>query len=76
MAHFYASINGARESIATKTGTKKSGMSAHVRGWNVGVDVRLSHENGKDVVRVYKTSGSNGGISPQLITEYIEEVQS
>lgn len=75
MAHFYASVNGSRESTATKTGTKKSGMSAHVRGWNIGVDVRLSHENGKDVVRVYKTHGSNGG-SPQLITEYSEEAQS
>ena len=75
MAHFYASINGARESIATKTGTKNSGMQAHVRGWNIGVDVRLSHENGKDVVRVYKTSGSNGR-DKNLIAEYTEEVQS
>jgi len=76
MAHFYASVNGSRETIATKTGTKKSGMSAHVRGWNVGVDVRLSHVNGKDVVQVYKTSGSNGNTIGSLIAEYTEEVQS
>lgn len=74
MAHFYASVHGSRETTATKTGTKKSGMSAHVRGWNVGVDVRLSHVNGKDVVQVYRTSGSNGGQTSQLIAEYTEEV--
>lgn len=75
MAHFYASVNGSRGTTVTKCGTKNTGMQAEIRGWNVGVEVRLSHVNGKDFVQVYKTSGSNGNTIGSLIAEYTEEVQ-
>lgn len=44
MAHFYATVSGTRDSEATKTGSKQSGMSAHLRGWHLGVRVELRHK--------------------------------
>lgn len=69
MAHFYASVSGSRDSIATKTGTKNSGMSAHVRGWNSGIRVEARHneQTGQDEFTVYVTSGSNGHGSEQAL---------
>ena len=70
MAHFYGSINGRGGSQTTRTGTKGTGLIAHIRGWDIGARVELSHVDGRDVVRVYRTSGSNGGGSDQLIAEF------
>jgi len=68
MAHFYGSMQGGRrETETTRTGTKASGISAHVRGWNVGVSVSLEHagDHGPDRpegarAAIGFTSGSNG----------------
>ncbi len=68
MARFYASIQGHR-GAATRMGTPSSGIVGHVRGWNVGARVEVSDENGKDVVRVYRTGGSNGH-SGELLAEF------
>ena len=61
MAHFYGSMKGARGET-TRTGTKNSGINAHVRGWDVGVSVSL--EQAKDhegaLAAIGFTSGSNG----------------
>ena len=72
MAHFYGSMsNGKGE--ATRAGSKVSGLSAHIRGWNVGVSVRIAHLNGVDTVKVYRTSGSAaGGHCDNLIAEFAE----
>ena len=69
MAHFYADIQGNR-SGRTCMGTPKSGIHGHIRGWNLGVDVRgyVDKETGKDYFMIYRTSGSNGGKSDKLIT--------
>jgi hypothetical protein len=69
MAQFYASIQGNRGE-ATRTGTKNSGITGHIRGWDIGARVTLTHVDGADVVRVYKTSGSNGGTSDEIIAEF------
>jgi len=71
MAQYYADIVGNRGD-ATRMGTKASGIQGHIRGWNVGARVCIAHVDGKDVCRVYKTSGSNGHRSEQLIAEYTE----
>ena len=71
MAQFYANIQGNRGE-ATRMGTKSSGITGHIRGWNIGARVECSHENGKDVVRVYKTTGSSVYNSDILISEYSE----
>lgn len=65
MAHFYGSVQGSRGE-ATRCGTKRSGMSSHVRGWNVGVDARMdkasypTREDGEDLAIATFTGGSNG----------------
>jgi len=58
MAQFYAEIQGDR-GAATRKGNKKSGLFAHVRGWNIGVRVECRHEDGKDVIEIHRTGGSN-----------------
>lgn len=69
MAQFYASIQGNR-GMATRMGTKNSGLSGHVRGWNVGARVEMVHIDGQDVCRIYKTKGSTGRWSDELISEF------
>lgn len=71
MAQFYASIQGNRGE-STRIGTKSSGITGHIRGWSIGARVEVSHENGEDVIRVYKTSGSNGSKNPELIAKFTE----
>lgn len=60
MSRFYASIQGSRGE-ATRVGTKNSGLSGHIRGWNVGCRVHLStNDKDEDVCTVILTGGSNG----------------
>lgn len=40
MARFYSSIQGNR-SEATRMGTPASGISGHIRGWNIGARVGI-----------------------------------
>ena len=53
-------------------GTKSSGIEGHIRGWNIGAKVYVDHVDGKDVVRVYRTKGSSGFGSGELIAEFTE----
>jgi len=61
MSHFYGSMQGSRGE-ATRCGTKNSGFTAHIRGWDIGVEVWLRYDEKKkcDVVEVQLTGGSNG----------------
>jgi hypothetical protein len=76
MAHFYATISGNR-SERTCMGTKNSGLTGHLRGWDVGVLVNIVHneEEGVDIVRLYKTGGSNDPSPKELVAEYREEIK-
>jgi hypothetical protein len=68
MSHFYASLTGSGKNTTTKTGTKTSGISGHVRGWNGGVKViGMSREDNTDCFHIYSTGGSNGGTNDNLI---------
>ena len=60
MARFYASIQGNRGE-ATRIGSASSGISGHIRGWNLGAQVELDVDpvTGNDRLTVYRTSGSN-----------------
>ncbi len=71
MSHFYGSIQGAR-GIAIKGGTKASGIEGHIRGWEIGARVYVSHdkETGTDTVRVYATNGSGAAGHDVLIAEF------
>lgn len=52
MAHFYATIQGNRK-LASRLGTKSSGITAKVNGWDVGVKIELDFVDGRDVLRIY-----------------------
>lgn len=71
MAHFYGEIQGSR-GAASRLGGKNTGMRAAAQGWEIGAKVQVSfdEETGKDTVRVYRTTGSNGRGSSQLIAEF------
>lgn len=71
MAQFIGEIQG-HKGRASRLGTKSSGFYAHIRGWDVGVEVECSHSDGMDIIEVYKTSGSNGNGNRKLI-KTIEE---
>lgn len=57
MSRLYGSVRGGRGE-ATRTG--HSHITAHVRGWNVGVKVYGKAEGEVDTFEVVATSGSNG----------------
>jgi hypothetical protein len=66
MSRFYASIQGQADA-ATRRGSASSGITGHVRGWQVGVEVVGEDEDGRDVFHVYGTGGGKGGTSRELI---------
>lgn len=68
MAHFYADIQG-RRGEATRCGDKGSGITGHIRGWTIGARVDMSHDDGVDHVRVFRTGGSGSGYQ-ELIAEF------
>ena len=70
MAHFYAQVRGAGNATSSKGGTKESGLRAQLSGWRVGVRVELVHEDGRDVVRVWRNGGPLIEPPEVLIAEY------
>ena len=70
MSRFYASIQGSRGE-ATRQGGKESGITGHIRGWNIGASVFCYvNDEGEDVVRVSLTSGSSYEGHNEMIGEY------
>ena len=69
MAQFYADIQGSRGE-ATRLGNKKSGLSGHIRGWDVGarVTMRYNELKDEDEITIELTGGSSGGRSVNLGT--------
>jgi len=58
MARFYGDVQGNRGE-ATRMGTPSSGISAHIRGWDVGINVQCYvDDDGFDVCEAYPTGGS------------------
>lgn len=66
MAQYRATIRGARGS-ASRLGNRRSGIVATVNGWNVGVTVTATHENGEDVIRIVSNGGSNARSAPRHV---------
>ena len=69
MAQYYGSVQGARGSVS-RLGHKSSGIHGNICGWNIGAKVSICHIDGKDVVTVYKTHGSNGGGQDELLAKF------
>ena len=73
MAHFRSIIRGTRGE-ASRLGSKQSGMVAHVDGWNSGITVYATHEDGKDVFYVHATGGSNGAVPSRRIARIADGI--
>lgn len=59
MARFYGSMDGSAKTTATRCGTTNSGITAHVRGWDCGVEVTAVTCGNDDVIYIRSTGGSN-----------------
>lgn len=66
MAQFLGSVQGQRGEV-TRLGSKSSGLTVKANGWTTGIRVDASHEDGKDVFRIYRTAGSGYSLSTQLV---------
>ena len=66
MARFIGRLKGGRGEVS-RLGTPASGMTASAQGWDVGAKVEVIDRDGRDVVFVYATGGSNGRCSSQLV---------
>lgn len=70
MSRFYANISGQAKTEATRRGSAKSGITGHIRGWNVGIEVIGFADGEKDFFNVWLTSGSNGHKSSRIIGQF------
>jgi len=71
MARFYGSIYGSGKTIAQKAGSKDSGINAHIRGWNIGVNVNLLvDKDDNDIVSINLTGGSNDNFSKKCLGRF------
>lgn len=74
MFRFYGSLSGQAKTTATRRGGVASGVSAHVRGWNVGVNVMVGECSicGGDAFLIWRTTGSNNSGPSELIKKLCE----
>lgn len=72
MANLYASIRGQAKTEGTRRGNSE--ISGHVRGWDLGVEVRgfYDKETKKTRFEIYQTGGSKGVSSKKLLVEVKE----
>ena len=61
MSRFYASIEGQAKTQATRQGSKNSGITGHIRGWDLGIKVegKSDRTDNLDTFNIWITGGSN-----------------
>lgn len=74
MAHFRATIKGTR-GLASRLGSPKSGLVVTANGWDTGVRVEAEVIDGKDVLTIFKTGGSNGSHAFRIATVRGDQVE-
>ena len=73
MAQFRAMIRGQR-GLATRLGSKKSGLVGNLDGWKSGVMVKCStDQDGRDRFQIWRTGGSNRITPDVLVAEWVGE---
>lgn len=73
MARFYGTMSGSAPTEVTRSGSGNQGVKAHVRGWRIGGKVEAFDRDGKDVIVLQLTGGSD---DPSLKeTPWIEVVR-
>jgi len=62
MAQFYGTLSGQRDTLATKCGTKASGLRATAAGWHIGAVAYAGHASarGTDIITLGIDGGSDG----------------
>lgn len=74
MSHFYGEIWGDRSGCASHGGSAASGMTAHIRSWDVGVYLNCYvNEQGHDIIQIWRTEGSLNPTKRQRIAELVYE---
>jgi hypothetical protein len=70
MAHFRGEVKGRRGGVSSRLGDKVSGLETTCNSWSEGVEVRASHDRGRerDSFEIYMTPGSGSGSSQFLGT--------
>ena len=73
MSQFYATIKGNR-GRTTRCGSKASGITGHIRGWDIGAVVEVNHDpkTGQDTVTVWKTHGSHNPERTTVLAEFTQ----
>ncbi len=59
MAKFYGTVTGNRGTVS-RTGSKDSGITSHVRGWDIGAESAVRSTSQGDTVDIAVSCGSNG----------------
>jgi hypothetical protein len=74
MAHFYVEMRGSGQAVS-RCGNKNSDITAHLRGWDVGVRVLIefNKELQRDEVSIHLTSGSNHPLERRFLGTYTKE---
>ena len=67
MAHFRGTVIGGRGE-ASRLGHKTTCMTTTCNTWDLGIRIEAMHVDNQDVFRVFKTGGSNGATTSELIT--------
>jgi len=68
MSVLYGSLKGQGKTTATRRGSKSSGISCHIRGWDKGVMVWGYVDNQGEVhFEISRTGGSNEASSSERI---------
>jgi len=72
MARFRGTMTGNRGQVS-RLGTAKSGIMAHVDGWNSGVSVQATlNKEGQDTFFIYATGGSNSRQKVEYIGQLVD----
>lgn len=74
MAQFRGTLKGGRAEVS-RLGHKTTGLTAEVNGWDIGCRVEITHENGEDVVRVYRTRGSAPDSETTLLRKFTADTK-
>ena len=72
MAQFRGTVEGQRGE-ASRLGSKSSGLTVTANGWNIGVRVFVEHIDGRDVIHVQQTGGSNNRSPIKTIATIIDQ---
>ncbi len=73
MARFYGTVMGSAPSEASRVGSGTQGVVAHIRGWRIGGKVEAFDRDGKDVILLQLTGGSENDLTRE--TPWIEAVR-